>query len=363
MTLLQPPAYMTNGLLPASNDRINLGSWLAPDGATALGARGGVLIQGVNWPFRIKQLGGGAMAVVVPAGSFVVPASVGGGGAYEVHNDADYSVNVGASGGTTRHDKLILEVVDEDYNNGADHIGRFRIIPGAPALPATPGNAIALADITVTAGATQILDASIASLHTYTTTRGGPVPLRSTDSDPANPFPGMKTFNVDTAVEKLWTGSAWTQTYPRTSHPSLHVTTIDGAAGQSIGSTFTVVNFTSVIEDTHSGWNAALNYYVVPSGYSGKWVCTGGITYAANATGSRAVRLARDVGVGFTAVVGRTELPMASSNSGVEIPIPRALTLLAGDKIQLQAVSPTGAISSVNSGEARPYLDLQWMGP
>jgi hypothetical protein len=210
MTPINPPSYLSNVLLPASTDRMNLGALLAPDVASGvLRNRGGVLLHGSASGWAVKQQASGTMNVLVPAASFVIPSSTG--GVYLAHNDADYAVALAASApSTTRHDLIVARMYDQDIS-GASNLFALEPVQGTAGggLPALPTNAIPLADVTVGAGVTSIVNANIAALHKFTVAPGGILPAKTADLPAiANQYAGDPTFDLTTLLLGIYDGTA-----------------------------------------------------------------------------------------------------------------------------------------------------------
>jgi hypothetical protein len=113
---------------------------------------------------------------------------------------------------------LIIAQQNDAYYGDANSLFEVKRITGTPAAspsdPAVTGSPayITLARITVTAGATTITSGMITDLRptTLTVARGGTIPCTAA-ARPASPYAGMKIFETDTGIERVWnaTTSAW----------------------------------------------------------------------------------------------------------------------------------------------------------
>lgn len=120
------------------------------------------------------------MQVHVSAGTAIVPVtSEAFGGSWAVANDNTVDLTVAAANPVDpRIDVVVLRVRDSALIGGTDNDVIFSIVQGTPAVtpvaPATPANALALANITVAAAATQITSGNInTNIRLYAP--GGPV--------------------------------------------------------------------------------------------------------------------------------------------------------------------------------------------
>lgn len=127
-----------------------------------------VSTQGVCGPddYRVVQRAAGAnMSVDVGAGSAVVTGATAAQRKYIQPNDATVNVDgFAAPSSGTLHYLIYLQVHDKQLGAGADYTPQLAITSAAT-LPATPSNAIPLADVTVAAGQASITTADIVDLR------------------------------------------------------------------------------------------------------------------------------------------------------------------------------------------------------
>lgn len=167
MTALQPPSFMQAGSHPASSDRLVLQSLVATAGTVGLAS------------LAVSQRGAGAnMSVDVAAGSaFIDGTESGTQGFYHVHNDATVNVALAASDPTnSRIDLIVARVRDAEYSGGVStwSIEAVTGTPaGSPAAPATPDNALVLAEVLIPASDAAVTDSQLSDLAPAAVGLGG----------------------------------------------------------------------------------------------------------------------------------------------------------------------------------------------
>jgi len=154
MTERNPPSWLQAGTHPAEHDRLSTSATWKAEG-----------IVGQN-DLAVSAKATPAMSVNVAAGAAIVagdedPYQ----GHYHLVNDATKSVTVTTADGTNpRIDLIVARVYDSAYS-GADDEWALECIAGtpsgSPSAPATPDNALVLAQISVAAGATSITSGNI----------------------------------------------------------------------------------------------------------------------------------------------------------------------------------------------------------
>lgn len=118
--------------------------------------------------FAVTENGTPNMSVNVAAGEAYVEGDESTSqGLYYVRNDATLNVAVSAaSGANPRKDIVVVRVRDDDYS-GATNAGDVAVIAGTPAasptVPATPSNAVKVAEITVGQSASTVVQSNIVS--------------------------------------------------------------------------------------------------------------------------------------------------------------------------------------------------------
>lgn len=178
MALIDPPAFLglAGNEYPAAR--------LRRVHELMLGGREGCLAAD---HMAVTQTGTPGLSVQVSAGAAIVNGDDSTRqGSYLVENDAAVTVGPVSTPHATllRIDRLVLEVLDEEGTasggggRGSD-LPQYRIVAGtpssSPAAPAEPATAITLALITVAAGASAIVNASIADRRPACNPQAGPV--------------------------------------------------------------------------------------------------------------------------------------------------------------------------------------------
>jgi hypothetical protein len=163
MALRTPPSWLQNGSHPAENDRLQMQSIFNTTGiigATSL---------------QVTQNSSLGMTVFVASGwAAIVGTYQSNMGVYNVYNDATTTLTVTAANASNPRIDLVCVTIQDAFYTGASNTTLFQVIAGTPAVspvaPALPTNSIALAYITVAAGATQVLNANITDQRVLTTT-------------------------------------------------------------------------------------------------------------------------------------------------------------------------------------------------
>lgn len=158
---IETPLYMQEGVYSARQDRMVFDS-VYDEGVVDPASNG----------LKVSQRGAGAnMSVDVTAGKAVITGDDAAlQGKYFVRSTALENVVIAAADPTNpRIDVIVLEVRDNNVTGGGFSDARLRVIQGipagAPAVPATPGSAIALARVAVAAGAVSIVNANITDVR------------------------------------------------------------------------------------------------------------------------------------------------------------------------------------------------------
>ena len=163
MTLRTPPSWLQNGSHPAENDRLT---------TQAIWATTGII---KSTSLAVTQNSPVGMSVIVASGwAAIVGTTQSNMGTYVAYNDAAAVVAVTTANPTNPRIDLLCVTVNDAYYTGALNNVTFQIVDGTPAgspvVPATPANAIALAQIAVAAGALSITTANITDLRVLATT-------------------------------------------------------------------------------------------------------------------------------------------------------------------------------------------------
>jgi hypothetical protein len=179
------------------------------------------------------------MSVQVGTGMAAVPGTEGTSqGVYLCMNPTATIVNVTASHGSlNRIDLITCRVYDTQYS-GALNQWTLEVVTGtaaaSPSAPALPNNTMLLAQLLITAGSTQVLNANITDRRIYMAQ--GYIPCTST-TRPAVPVAGMAILETDTKSFLFYDGSSWG--YPNDSRVIARVASASSSA--AIGTTETVI--------------------------------------------------------------------------------------------------------------------------
>jgi len=167
---------------------------------------------------KVSQRGAGAnMSVDVAVGSALITGSVvAQHGFYYVFNDAVSNVVISASNPSNpRITSVIIQVRDAFYS-GANNDAIFVAVDGTPAAsPSAPDlvalgytNYIILANVTVPAAATSIVDANIANQPTFVSPIGTKT-ICTSSTRPSSPYTGQEIYETNTKNTLYWSGTEW----------------------------------------------------------------------------------------------------------------------------------------------------------
>lgn len=218
MAVVNPPGFLQNltthtaEILRGSNNALIAGS----RAAASLVSRGGVHPD-LGGFLLVTQNGSPNMSVNVASGIAYIPGTEGSKqGTYVSTNDATLNVSIAAADPSNpRIDLIVYKVQDAAYS-GAVNSGSIVAVTGTPAgspsAPATPSNALVLAQIAVSASDTSIVTGDITDRRTFLSSVGGII--RCTTST----RPGIGTVaegqviyetNTDSFYYTTDTGTTW----------------------------------------------------------------------------------------------------------------------------------------------------------
>lgn len=224
MTAIQPPAFMQNLTNhTAETDRSIMNGFIRGNGG-GLVSMGGINFM-IGGAYKVVQTGSGAMSVDIPTGVAYVPGSEASKqGTYCCVNDATVTVTVTTAHATLpRIDTVVAQVRDTAYS-GVNNDWILAVIAGTPAsspvAPTLPSNSMALADVRVNAGVTQILNANITDRRSPLLSPGDIQRVSSYSSLPAassaQVYDGLKYVTLDTDITYqynvsmgLWIPVSW----------------------------------------------------------------------------------------------------------------------------------------------------------
>jgi len=165
MAAIAIAAYLENGGLSYTADILRRAT-------KALRLTQGVAAAG---DMAVSQNGTPNMSVNVAAGQAVVDGTqlAATQGAYVGTNDATANLTVAASDPTNPRIDIVVAQFEDSVYSGAANDFKLAVVTGTPAgspvAPATPANAIVLAQVRVNAGVTSITNSNITDLRTFVT--------------------------------------------------------------------------------------------------------------------------------------------------------------------------------------------------
>lgn len=162
---IRTPSWLQAGSYPAENDRLLLQSLLSgsPNQTPKTGIIGAtdLAVTASATPDMNVHVAAGAAFI---AGSETLTQGV-----YGFYSDASVTVPIAASTSQPRISLIVAEVLDAGYS-GSSNIGQIIEVAGVPAsspvAPATPKNAIVLAQVSVAASVASITGAAITDKRT-----------------------------------------------------------------------------------------------------------------------------------------------------------------------------------------------------
>jgi hypothetical protein len=162
MTLHTPPSWLQNASHPAENDRLTTQALWATTGIIASAS----LAVTANSPTAMNVFVADGWAAIVGTTQADM-------GTYVAYNDAPVLLTITTANPTNPRIDLICVTVNDSYYSGVTDNVVFQVIAGTPSatpvVPATPANSIALASISVAAGALSITSGNITDLRVLVT--------------------------------------------------------------------------------------------------------------------------------------------------------------------------------------------------
>lgn len=175
MALRTPPSWLQNGSHPAENDRLSMQALYATTGIIGTSS------------LQVTQNATPGMSVFIASGwAAIVGNYQTNMGVYTAYNDATATAAITTASATLPRIDLVCLTVSDAYYTGSTNTVAINVVAGtpaaSPAVPATPTNSIALAQIAVGANVTQILNANITDVRVNTTTNLPVVTLTGTQT-------------------------------------------------------------------------------------------------------------------------------------------------------------------------------------
>ena len=158
MALRTPPSFLQNGSHPAEQDRLT---------TQGLFRTSGILSAA---DLAVTQSTVPAMSVQIAAGwGNIIGTTQANMGAYQYYNDAAATATITTADVTNPRIDLICITINDAYYTGVTNNVAINVVAGtpaaSPAVPATPANSYALAQVAVAANATTIVNANITDLR------------------------------------------------------------------------------------------------------------------------------------------------------------------------------------------------------
>jgi len=158
MALRTPPSFLQNGSHPAEQDRLT---------TQGLFRTSGILSAA---DLAVTQSTVPAMSVQIAAGwGNIIGTTQANMGAYQFYNDAAATATITTADVTNPRIDLICITINDAYYTGVTNNVAINVVAGtpaaSPAVPATPANSYALAQVAVAANATTITNANITDLR------------------------------------------------------------------------------------------------------------------------------------------------------------------------------------------------------
>jgi len=162
MALRTPPSWLQNGSHPAENDRLTTQALWKTTG----------IINATDLAVTANSPAG--MSVLVAAGwANIIGTTQANMGAYMAYNDAQATLTITTANASNPRIDLVCITVSDAYYTGSLNTVAFNVVAGtpsvSPAVPATPANSIALAQIAVGAGVTSIVSGNITNVRILVT--------------------------------------------------------------------------------------------------------------------------------------------------------------------------------------------------
>lgn len=162
MTLRTPPSWLQNGSHPAENDRLSMQALYSTTG-----------IIGAN-SLSVSQSGTPGMSVVIASGwAAIVGTTQANMGVYTAYNDGNSTATITTANATNPRIDLVCLTVNDAYYTGSLNNIVINVVAGtpagSPAVPSTPANSIALAQVYVGANVTSITNANITDVRVAVT--------------------------------------------------------------------------------------------------------------------------------------------------------------------------------------------------
>jgi hypothetical protein len=357
-----------------------------------LSGRSGVCWRATGNSMGCAQIGGGSMSLNFNPGlAYVAGTEALSQGGYWIANDANISIGPFATAHATlnRIDLVYLQVRDSFYStafNDARVLIQTGVAgAGVPAITGNPPNTLIIAQVTVRAGATSILQSDVLYVAPILTAPGGIAPLWAshatiagnidgefsfynkllrrwdaaaaawraygipyvaTDTDHTNPDTNQPHYNTTLGQFMRWTGSAWAQWAPNI----LRFAAVKSATQIIATNAWTPISFNVEQKDTGNGHSTVTNNTRYTAPRTGSWEFVVGGQFSDD-TGDRGFALRVNGAAPYE--LGTVTLGPATSAGGVSWSgrTSAQLELIAGDYVE--AVCWQNASNSITLEHSR----------
>ena len=162
MTLRTPPSWLQNGSHPAENDRLTMQALYSTTGIIG------------STSLAVTQSATPGMSVLIASGwAAIVGTTQANMGVYTSYNDASVTASIATANATNPRIDLVCLTVNDAYYTGSTNNIVVNVVTGtpasSPAVPSTPANSIALAQVYVGAAVTSIVNANITDVRVTVT--------------------------------------------------------------------------------------------------------------------------------------------------------------------------------------------------
>jgi len=162
VTLRTPPSWLQNGSHPAENDRLTMQALYSTTGIIG------------STSLAVTQSATPGMSVLIASGwAAIVGTTQANMGVYTSYNDASVTASIATANATNPRIDLVCLTVNDAYYTGSTNNIVVNVVTGtpasSPAVPSTPANSIALAQVYVGAAVTSITNSNITDVRVAVT--------------------------------------------------------------------------------------------------------------------------------------------------------------------------------------------------
>lgn len=374
MGIVTPPGFLQNaGSVHTAEILRNHGAAMfnGARAASSLVPRGGVH-PALGGQCAVTQQGSPTMGVTVATGLVYVPGTEGATqGTYSCMVSSTTNLTVTAANATLpRIDTVVATVRDTAYS-GANNDWLLQVIAGtaasSPVAPTIPNDSIALANISVAAAATQIVNANITDQRSYVGM--GIIPVRTFSALPSPAYKSMYAYTLDTNILYFYDGTTWQPNSERYT-PVCHLIQPSGQtqSGWTNGAATAVTFGTgSTILDTEGAHSESTNISRVVIGKKLGWWKVSGV-YCPASGNAAATQYRAVIGKNGTPIPGSFGEPAGATTNFVGVTTPTVLVQAtsSSDYVELMGVTVAGS-GTIGTSTSSPYVNCsiyaEWTRP